>query len=65
LLLIRCIGVKKVTCRRGMLVNPKRPSKQFVAALTPLFGMEFILATALLYGAVAAGPLQVGGLPVT
>jgi len=48
-----------------MLVNPKRPSKQFVAALTPLFGMEFILATALLYGAVAAGPLQVGGLPVT
>src|SRR5262249_23440269 len=64
LLLIRCIGVKKVTCRRGMLVNPKT-SKQFVAALTPLFGMEFILATALLYGAVAAGPLQVGGLPVT
>jgi hypothetical protein len=48
-----------------MLVNPKRPSKQFIAALSPLFVMEFILATALLYGAVAPGPLQIGGLPVT
>jgi hypothetical protein len=48
-----------------MLVNLKRPSKQVVVALSPLFAMEFILATALVYGAVAARPLQVGGLPVT
>jgi len=65
LLLIRRIGVKKVTCGSGMLVNLKRPSKQVVVALSPLFAIEFILATALVYGAVAARPLQVGGLPVT